>query len=166
MENRVQELLDELYSMIQDAWGLPLGAEKCVVERDKVLDILDEIRAQLPGELAEARRIMEDRSQQINNAKREAENIRKNAEEQAKRMLDQQELVAAARSHANAIVSEAENKSAELRRVANEYADDALRRTEEAIGEALNEVRGSRNKFRAASAALRQNKTSETDIEI
>ena len=30
MENSVQELLDMLYTMITEAWGLPLGAEKCV----------------------------------------------------------------------------------------------------------------------------------------
>ena len=44
MGNDVQELIGMLYNMITDAWGLPLGAEKCVIERDKVLDMLDEIR--------------------------------------------------------------------------------------------------------------------------
>ena len=41
MGNSVQELLDMLYTMVTEAWGLPLGAEKCVIERDKVLDLLD-----------------------------------------------------------------------------------------------------------------------------
>ena len=155
MEQRVTELLDLLYSMVQDAWGLPLGAEKCVIERDKVLDLLDEIKAQLPQELEEARKLVGARAEYVANAKREGENIRRNAEAQARQLVDNQEITRAAKEKANAMINEAETKSAELRRVANEYADDALRRTEEAIGEALNEVRQSRTRFRNVSAAMR-----------
>ena len=151
MENSVQELLDMLYTMITEAWGLPLGAEKCVIERDKVLDLLDEIKANFPTELAEAKRLVSARSEFINNAKREAESIRKVAEERARQMIEEQEVVKNARIKSTEMISNAESKSAELRRVANKYADDALRRTEEAIEEALNEVRQSRSKFNSAS---------------
>ena len=156
MENSVQELLDMLYTMITEAWGLPLGAEKCVIERDKVLDLLDEIKAQFPTELAEARRLVSARSEFIANAKREAESIRKVAEERARQMIDEQEIIRTARNKSNEMLSTAEAKSNELRRVANDYADDALRRTEEAIEEALNEVRHSRANFRSASSGMNQ----------
>ncbi len=154
MGNDVQELIDMLYNMITDAWGLPLGAEKCVIERDKVLDLLDEIKAQLPTELAEAKRLVAARTEFINNAKREAESIRKVAEDRARQMVDQQEIIHNAKVKANGILSTAEGRASELRRVANEYADDALRRTEEAISEALNEVRQSRARFRSVSAKV------------
>ncbi len=156
MENSVQELLDMLYTMITEAWGLPLGAEKCVIERDKVLDLLDEIKAQFPTELAEAKRLVAARSEFIANAKREAESIRKVAEERARQMIDEQEVVRNARAKSNEMISTAEAKSNELRRVANDYADDALKRTEEAIEEALNEVRRSRANFRSASSGMNQ----------
>ena len=55
MVNGIEETITTLYEMVQDAWSLPLGAEKCVVERDKVLDLLDEISNQLPGELKQAK---------------------------------------------------------------------------------------------------------------
>ena len=142
-----------LYNMITDAWGLPLGAEKCVIERDKVLDLLDEIKAQLPTELAEAKRLVAARTEFVNNAKREADSIRKVAEDRARQMVDQQEIVHSAKIKANSIVTSAEEKSAELRRVANDYADDLLRRTEEAVTAALNEVRQSRTRFRNVSTS-------------
>lgn len=154
MGNGVQELLEMLYSMITDAWGLPLGAEKCVIERDKALDLMDEIKAQFPAELSEAKRLVAARTEFINNAKREAESIRKVAEDRAKQMVDEQEIVRAAKAKANGIISAAESKSAELRRAANEYTDDALRRTEDAISEALSEVRQSRSRFRSVSASV------------
>lgn len=166
MGNDVMELIDMLYNMVTDAWGLPLGAEKCVIDRDKVLDLLDEIKAQLPVEIAEAKRLVAARTEYVNNAKREAESMRKVAEQRARQMVDQEEIVRSARIRANEIVSAAESKSAELRRVANDYADDALRRTEEAIGEALNEVRQSRSRFRSASAAAMSQKEQASDVNV
>lgn len=151
MENEVLELVEMLYTMVTEAWGVPLGNEKCIVERDKVLNLLDEIKAQLPSEVAEARRLVNARDEFINNAKREAETIRKAAEDRAREMVEEQEIVRAARTRSNELLSQAENRTRELYRVANEYVDDALRRTEEAINSALSEVRQSRSNFRAAA---------------
>ena len=84
MENEVLELIEMLYTMVTEAWGVPLGNEKCIVERDKVLNLLDEIKDKLPAELAEARRLVQTRNEFITNAKQEAENIRHQAEERAR----------------------------------------------------------------------------------
>ena len=59
MENDVQHLIDLLYDMIDNAKGVPLGNDKCIIERNRALDYLDEIRAQLPAELEEAKKAME-----------------------------------------------------------------------------------------------------------
>jgi len=151
MENEVLELIEMLYTMVTEAWGVPLGNEKCIVERDKVLNLLDEIKAQLPNEVAEARRLVNARNEFIGGAKREAEAIRKAAEDRAREMVEEQEIVIAAKTRSNEVLTQAENRTRELYRVANEYVDDALRRTEEAINSALSEVRQSRSNFRAAA---------------
>ena len=151
MENEVLELIEMLYTMVTEAWGVPLGNEKCIVERDKVLNLLDEIKAQLPAEVAEARRLVNARNEFIGGAKREAEAIRKAAEDRAREMVEEQEIVIAAKTRSNEVLAQAENRTRELYRVANEYVDDALRRTEEAINSALSEVRQSRSNFRAAA---------------
>ena len=151
MSSRIPELLDMLYNMISEAWGLPLGTEKCVIERDKALDLLDEIKAQFPTEIAEANRLLDARTDFINNAKREAENIRHVAEERARQLIDEQEIVRISREKSHEMLSSAETNSSELRRVANEYVDDAMKRTEEALSAALDEIRLSRNKFMQAA---------------
>ena len=152
--SRIPELLEMLHTMITEAWGLPLGAEKCVIERDKALDLLDEIRTQFPTEIAEAKRLIDARADFINNARREAESIRRSAEEKAKQMLDEQEIIRIARSKSNEMISAAEANTTELRRVANEYVDDTMKRTEEAIAAALGELQQSRVKFRQAARAV------------
>ena len=153
MENEVTELLEVLYNTITDAWSVPLGKDKCMINRENTLSLLDEIRAQLPIELAEAKRLVSARDEFIGNAKREAETIRKAAEEQARRFVDEQEVMKIAKAQANELLTSAENKARELMRAANEYVDDALRRTEEAVGAALNEVRQSRSRFRSLAGA-------------
>lgn len=64
-DNGIEELITKLYDMVQDARSLPLGADKCIVERDKVLDMLDEISNQLPGELKQAKTIVDSRNELI-----------------------------------------------------------------------------------------------------
>ena len=45
MENNdVIELLDILYGMVTEAWGVPLGNDKCIIEREKAIEIINEIK--------------------------------------------------------------------------------------------------------------------------
>ena len=166
MSSRIPELLEMLHAMISEAWGLPLGAEKCVIERDKALDLLDEIRAAFPTEIAEANRLLDARADFINNAKREAEAIRRTAEERARQLIDEQEITRIAKSRSHEMLSHAESSTTELRRAANEYIDDAMQRTEEALAAALSEIKDSRSKFRqaarAAGSAVQAQRAQET----
>ena len=125
MDNEVMELIDQLYTMVSEAWGVPLGNEKCIVERDQVLEILDEIKTAMPVELSEAKRLVSARDEFINNAKREAEGIRNQAEERARALVDDQEIVRIAKARSNEMLASTQAKA------------DALRRTEEAISAAL-----------------------------
>ena len=149
MATGVEELLDMLFDMIDEAKSLPLTSDKCIIERDKALDLLDDIRSQFPMELAEAKKLVAARAEYIASAKREGELIRKQAEDQAKQMLAEDELLAQARQKSSELVRSAEERSRELRRAANDYCEDALRRTEEAVSEAYDEIKKSRARFRA-----------------
>ena len=153
MSSRIPEMLNMLHAMITEAWGVPLGAEKCVIDRDKALDILDEIRGQFPTEIAEAKRLLDARADFINNAKREADTIKRAAEERARQLIDEQEIIKISRAKSNEMLAYAESSSTELRRAANEYVDDAMHRTEDALTAALDEIRQSRQRFRQVARA-------------
>ena len=153
MATGVEELLDMLYELIDEAKSVPLASDKCIIERDKALDLLDDIKAQFPMELNEAKKLIAARTDYIASAKREADLIRKQAEDQARQMLSEEEIMARAKQKSSEILRQTEDRARELRKSANDYCEDALRRTEEAIGEAYEELKASRNKFRAASAA-------------
>ncbi len=153
----ILELVEMLYTMISEAWGVPLGNDKCLIERDKALDLIEEIKNQLPAEIAEARRLVARRDEFIQNAKREGESVRKMAEERARKMVDEQEIVRAARARAEELVTAAETRSREVRRAMNEYVDETLKGAEDSVAQSLDNLRQTRARYRSAAASLQQN---------
>ena len=145
----LDELINRMYDMVQDAKGIPLAGEKCILERDQMLDLLDELRSTLPNDLQAAQDIVAKRNDLLASGKREAEAIRRKAEEDARHMVSETEIVVAARKQAKQVQGNAEIQARELRRVANEYCEDTLKRTEEAVALSLDEVRKARQRFKS-----------------
>ena len=154
MASGVDELFDMLYGMIEEAKNMPLSSDKCIIERDRVLDLLDDIRAQFPVELAEAQKLLAARNDYIASAKREADLIRQQAEEKAKQMIAEDQVLNAAKQRSAEMLRQTEERTRELKKAANDYCEDALRRTEEAVSEAFNEIKNSRIRFRAAAGGV------------
>jgi F0F1-type ATP synthase membrane subunit b/b' len=143
----IDELINALYEMVEDAWTMPLGADRCVLEREKVLDVLDEIRANLPSDLKMAREIVGKRNDILESGKKEAENMRKQAEEFARQKVSEHEVTQEARKKAAEMITSAEQRAREIMRVAGEYCDDAMKRTEDALSQTLDEMKQSRMQF-------------------
>ena len=145
-----EDLLDELYDMVDKAWNLPLSGGRAVLDGEEVKQILDEIRDSLPQELRQAKAIVADRSQIVSDAKREAETIIRVAEERAKAMVNQDEIVKQAQAKANDLISQAQTKFREMRRASNDYIDDLMKRTDDALAESLAELRKTRQNIKAS----------------
>ena len=163
-EKDVQRLLDMLYGMVDEAKSAAFSSEKCIINRDEALDLLDEIRGKLPLELKKAQELLRARDEFVANAKKEVERMLRQAELDAKTIVSESETLQQARQKASEITRRAEERSKELYHVANTYTEDALRRTEEAIQAALDEVKESRIRFRAASAEKMQAQQQERQI--
>ena len=165
-ERNVEDIIGALYDMVQDARSMPLAADKCILERDKVLDMLDEIIAQLPGELKQSRTIVESRNELISQARREAEGILRQAQDQAKQMVTKEAIYIEAKKRSEELVGQTQNKISQLRKAGNDYMDESLRQTEEAISQALAEVRETRMKFRTVTEAQEQRRNVNVDVEV
>ena len=123
MASGVEELLDMLFEMIDEAKNAPLSSDKCVIERDRALDLIDDIRSQFPMELGEAKKMMANRTELVASAKREADAIRKAAEDRARQLVAEDTITLQARQRANEMMQQAEERSRELKRAANEYCE-------------------------------------------
>ena len=161
-EQTIEDIISALYDIVQDARALPLGADKCIVERDKVLDMLDEIIAQLPVELKQARTIVESRNELIGQARREAESMIRQAQDKAQQMVCEEAIYQEAKRQCQEMVIQTQNRMAELRKTSTDFMDDALRRTEEAISVSLEDIRETRIKFKALVEAQEKRAAQES----
>ena len=166
IDRNIDDIIGALYDMVQDARSMPLAADKCILERDKILDMLDEIIAQLPVELKQSRTIVESRNELITQARREAESIIRQAQEQAKERVTQESIYIEAKRRSEELVGQTQARIDALKKASNEYMDEALRRTEEVIAQSLNNVRDTRVRFHAVTEAQEQRKAAQVDIDV
>ncbi len=144
----VDELLEQIDDMLDKAWSFPLSGGKCMVDAERLRNIVDDIRGNMPSEVRQAKAIVADRGDIVATAKREAEGIVRAAEERARRMVSQEEIVRQAQQKANEMMTQAQQKSREMRKGASDFSEDLLRRTEEGLAQRLGEVRQARQLLR------------------
>ena len=161
--NDVNRLIDMLYERVEEAKSPALKPNLSMVDRDEILDLLDELRAQVPVEIKRAQELLAAREKFVEDAKRDVERMMRQAELEAKSKVSDSEVLYAAKEKARQIVAQAEERSRRLYQVANEYAEDALARTEEAVQAALDEVKQSRVRFRSASKEKMQEQRDKLD---
>ena len=146
---RVEDLINELEDMMNDAKVLPLTGGKAVVDTEAVLDILDDIQDALPGEVRQAKSIVADRSQILAEAKKEAEEIIRAGEEKKKQLVAEDEITKQAQAQAADILSDAKKKSSEKKKAANGYVTDLMKRADETLTDLTNEIRKTRQDIQA-----------------
>ena len=153
MANDVFYLIDLLYEMIDGAKGVVLSPDKCIVVRDDALELLEQLRGELPAELKKAQDLIRRRDEYVEEAKKEAERIRRQAELDAKTIVGESEIARVARDKAREMVTQANDRSKAIINVANEYTDQ----------QALEEVRDSRARFRAVSREKLQSQQAQAE---
>lgn len=163
MANDVNRLIDMIYERIEDAKAPAFKPNMATIDRDEILDLLDELRSALPMEVKKAQELLAAREKYVEDAKREVDRMRRQAEMDARNMVSDSEVLYAAKEKARQIIAKAEERSRQLYQVANDYAEDALARTEEAVQAALDEVKESRVRFRSASNAKMQAQREQLD---
>jgi len=144
----VNELLDTIEDTLEESAGVPLSGGKRIVDVEQIRDYLDEIRANLPGELRQAQQIVNDRAQIVDSANAQAQAIVKKAEERARILVSDAEIVKAAQQRASEITSAAQTEARTLRQTVTDYCENMLRTTEDTMVENAAQVKNIRNSLR------------------
>lgn len=140
----INEILDTIDDMLDKSWGLPLSGGKCVVDVERLRDLIGDVRLNMPVEIKQAKMIVADRKQIVDDAKREAEIIIQKAEERAKSIVDHDELVKQAQIRANEINTQAQVQSRELKRATNDFVGKSLQEVEELLAKNMHEIKSAR----------------------
>ncbi len=152
----VNELLDTIDDALEESQSVPLSGGKRLVDVDQIRDYLDEIRANLPGELRQAQAIVNDRSQIVENANAQATAIVRKAEERARILVSESEIVKAAQQRAAEIVAEAQDESRTVRQTVTDYCENMLKTTEETMVTNAAQVKSVRANLRQSSKKATQ----------
>ena len=145
----IDKSLDKLDDMLEEAWNLPLMSGKRMVDFKRMRDALDDIRLNLPREIKESKLIINDRDQILKDARAEAEDIIKRAEQKARQLISQEEVLKEAQSRASALLTDAQTRSKEMERASLDFAENSLKKSEDAMLLGLNEVKSARMALRS-----------------
>ena len=129
-------LLERLESQIATGTGVP-RTRKVLVDRDAVLDLIDQLRVAVPEEVHAAKRINAEGERIIEKAGEEAARITARAQEQAAYLIDERGLTETAQAEGRRIVEAAERVADDVRLGADEYAAEILEGLETEVRKAL-----------------------------
>ncbi|MBP0968517.1 MAG: ATPase [Oscillospiraceae bacterium] len=139
----IDKILDRMDDLISEAVSMPLTGRK-LIDVDKFQDLVDELRLNLPQEIKDAKAVVSDRNQIIEQAENQAEDIIQKAEVRARQMISETEIFKAAKKASNDMISAAQERSRESERLALEFSENALKKAEDALLVVFNQVKTKR----------------------
>lgn len=133
------DYLDQIEDILDASKSVPFS-NKVSVEKERIYDVMNEIRLNLPTEIRSAQRIIEDHERIMTEARAKASNIIKEAEEEARLLTNDHEIYRRASEQATELLEESKKSAKDLRLNAMDYADEILERTEVMVREAMDNI--------------------------
>ncbi|NJK78604.1 MAG: hypothetical protein HC893_00575 [Chloroflexaceae bacterium] len=124
----LDELIDELEDALADGRRLPFGS--LIVNEDRILNIIDRMRVEVPEEIKQARRIVQ-----------EQERLLAEAQARVQQVLDEHGLLDAVEAERERILQQAQHEAADVRAGADAYAREVLEKLDEELLKLLTSVR-------------------------
>lgn len=144
---KLEILIEELQDIVETSKSMPLTGKK-VINAEQLLEVIDEMRTNIPNEVKQAKIIAADSSNIIEKSKQEAERIVQQAEDRAKSMVERHEITRQAQQRASEILASAESDAAKIRQAANNYIESILKRADEQLSANLAELKKTRQSIK------------------
>lgn len=132
----VRDTLNRVENLVASAWHLPLTG-KAMIDEEELTNLIEDLRHDLPQELEQAEKVIQERETILKSAQQEADAIKKEAKVEAERLVNENDIVVKARQTSQMLINEAQRQSAEyieqaqqqafkLQQEANAYADQVF----------------------------------------
>jgi cell division septum initiation protein DivIVA len=142
----IMALIDRIEEAMDNARSMPLTRQR-LIDVEKLYEIIDEIRASFPDELKQARWIVKERQEMLEEAEKESNRILEDARDRAESMASEQEVVKRAQEQAASMIDSARQQEREIRLGAEDYADEMLANLEVNLGKLLTAVQRGRDRL-------------------
>lgn len=143
----ILQIIDMLEEVVDKAPSMPLTG-KILVDKEDIIDYIQEMRLVYPNELKEAKWVKEERQRILSEAENRAELMQKNAEEKIVQLIDENEITKQAYDRANEMMTNAKNNAMAIKEDCDKYVDDILGDAEHRLEMLLNKVREDRSYYK------------------
>ena len=143
----ILNLLERVEDIIEDASKFPLS-NKVMVDKEEVLEVINEIRLKLPDEINRASWVAKERQRILNEAQNEADELIIKVKDQQKHLIEENEITRQAKNYANDLIKEAEQRANEMKAGAYNYSDEILSKLQDKIKEINNIIEDNRESLK------------------
>lgn len=144
---KIEIIMDDIQELVEKAKSVPLSGKK-MIESERLLELIDELRTNMPKEVQIAKNLAAESNTIIDNAKQEAERIVQQAEERAKMMIDQNEITRQAQQRAGEIIGKANHEASKIRQAADSYIESIMKKADDQLSENLAELKKTRQQLK------------------
>jgi cell division septum initiation protein DivIVA len=143
------ESIDQIIALVEQARSAPMSRSNFVFDRAEMINLLDQLRADLPGELRRATALLDERDKIVDAGRREADRIIAEAEAEHTRLVSINEIVVSAEHESSRMINEARAETQRLRDEVDDYVDTALANFEQFLTRSLASIERGRDKMHA-----------------
>jgi hypothetical protein len=136
----ILHLVDRLEELFNDSRSIPF-THSVVVDEDRMLDIIDQMRVSIPDEIKKAQQLLAQRDRLLAQAQEEANRTLSLAREKSEQLIDRDPIVQAAQARADQIIEQARVEGESTKRDADQYVLDTLTNMEMEMERYLTQVR-------------------------
>jgi vacuolar-type H+-ATPase subunit H len=140
--------IDEITVLVESARSVPMS-RNCMLDRSELINMLDRLREELPGELRRSTALLEERDKILDAGRNEAERIIAEGESEHSRLVSINEITVSAEHEAARLISEARTEAQRLREEVDDYVDTALANFEQLLTRSLASIERGRDKMHA-----------------
>jgi len=149
----ILHLVDRLEEIFNAGQPVPF-LHRMLVDEDRVLEVIDQMRVSIPEEVKKAQQVLDQRDRIMAKAQEEAARTVQLAKEKADQLVDRESLVAQAQGRADQIIINAKTDAEAIRAEADDYALESLVKLETELGRVLNQVRNGITKLQSEKPAV------------
>lgn len=158
---KIYDILDKLQFEIENAANVPL-TNKVMIDKDEILDMIDELRSTLPEDISQAQKIKESENRIKLKAAEEAKNILEQAKEHKAKMIDTSTITKSAYDEADAIIKDANAEVARMRLKSIDYVSGLLTKAQEDLAEVIKVIDSNKNELKDKRRQLTGNRPVST----
>ena len=136
----ILQLIDRLEELFNESKAIPL-TRNVMVDEDRMLDIIDQMRIAIPEEVKKAQQLLGQRDRVLAQAQEEANRTIEIARQKAEQLVAKDMVVVEAQRRADQILAQARSEGETIRADADDYVMDSLRQLEAELDRIANQVR-------------------------